>query len=157
MGNAFARLVPRPRSMRLVLNRIEGSTDDIASLVERLQLAERQRLYEQISHSRRLRRPGENGHSRHVRGHLTQELVARTAAHDVNHGRGDPCGRAEQIDRVAMLEREALENATNNCARILRLRLASGRAEGANALRHVAGCGKDRIVDVDSNVERLVA
>ena len=69
--------------------------------------------------------------------------------------RGDDAGDGrEQVDRLRVLQRETLEDAAHDRARLDRLRLACVRAERAHPRRHVAGIGEGGVVGIDERLQR---
>src|SRR5205823_3873820 len=128
--------------------------DDLARLGERADLAARHRLHEQVADQRRLFGPGNDRESRGVRGPAAQELVAGTAADDVDLARRGTRNGCEQLDRLRVLEREALEDAADDGARLIGFGLAGIGAERADARRHLARLDEGRIVRLDEASER---
>ena len=101
----------------------------LARLGERCELAERDRLHEEVAEQRRLLRSGQDGEAGGVGGPRAEQLVPRAAPDDVEH-RELRAGRArDEVDRLRVLEREALEDAPDERTGIGRLRLAGSRAE----------------------------
>src|SRR6266540_2089757 len=148
------RLAPRCPVAGLVHLRRERPADDLARLLERAKLAECHRLHREVPDLRRLRRSSEHGQSRRVRRPLAERPVERAAADDVDLRRDLARRGAEQLDRLPVLEREALEHAADDLARLLRRLLARARAGLADPPRHVPGRQEDGVIRVHERAPR---
>src|SRR5207248_767401 len=116
-GEPLTRLAPRRRRRRgLVEARPERANDDLARLRERSQLAEGERLNEQVADERRLRRPRMYRTLRSSSRPRAQQLVLRAAADDVQLVERALGDAREQVDGLRVLEREALEDAADDRA-----------------------------------------
>jgi hypothetical protein len=161
--SAAARSANRARAsaqrplLGLVHARRERGADDLARLREGAELAERDRLHEQVPDQRRLLGACEHGQPRGGRRPPAERLVAGAAADDVELRRRRAGDRREQADDLGVLEREALEDAARDRGDVAGLRLPRRGAEVDDALRHVARGGEGRVVGVDERAERLGA
>ena len=150
----LACLLPVGRSLRLEPHRSERRAHDGTRLFERADLAERHRLHEEIAEHRRLFGAREHRQAGSLRSPGTEKLVSRAAADDVDHCGIDSGDAAEHIDRVGVLQREALEHAAHGLADTRRRRLLRLVAERADPSRHVAGLEEDVGVRIDERAQR---
>src|SRR4029077_18049494 len=79
---------------------------------------------------------------------LTQEFVAGTATDDVDLRWRSPCNAGKQVDRVAVLESEALDDAPDDRARAIWLRLPRAQTDLTDALGHGARLHEARVIRV---------
>ena len=141
---------PRPRPpvvLRLVDDGLERRADDLARVGDRAELAERDGLDEQVADDGRLDRAGEHGQPGRGGGPAAEQLVARAAADDVHLRRLGAGRRAQEVDRLRMLQREALQDAAHDGPGLLGTGLAALRAElrgSAAACRPVPRSGGRR-------------
>ena len=101
--------------------------DDLARLGERAELAERDRLDEQVAEQRRLLRAREH---RQPGGAAVQRQSSSLRAPPPTmciSGGAAPVDRGEQVDRLRVLQGQALEDAANDRAGVRRLGLAGAR------------------------------
>ena len=147
-------LVPGSAVPGLIDRRRERGADNFAKLRERRELAEPDRLHEQVADLGRLDGTGQHRQPHGVGRSAAQEAVARAAADEVHLRRCRTRRGLQQLDRLPVLQHEALEDAADDRAVVLRYLLPGRRTEVPDAGRYVAGGEKHRIVGIDERTKR---
>ena len=157
LGEALARLAARRRRVARLVDRPARTTRARPRAPRRATRARRARSPGRAGcrRSGRLLRAGEHGQARRARRPRAEQLVACAAADDVQLG-GRRAGRPrEQLDRLRVLEREALEDAAHDRAGGLGRGLA-GLARRTLAIRAgmSPGLANARVVGIDERAQR---
>ena len=77
-------LTPAARADAAVREILQTQWDDLAALRQRRDVAQRQRLHQDVPQRRRLDRPRDDAFARGVGGELAEQRVLRAAAGDVD-------------------------------------------------------------------------
>ena len=127
--------------------------DDLASLGDRADLAQRDRLHEQVPEHRRLLRPGEHGQARRRRRSSGRAARCGPRRRPCGSRSARPRSRLRGSRRLGVLQRQALEDAARDRAGLARL---SGRCA-----RRSRGCAaacrpapRRRVVRLDQRLQR---
>ena len=149
-----ARLVPFGLLVRLVQRKLDRPAHDLASFRERRDLPRRHRLHEEVAEHGPLVRAREDREAGRARGPVAEERVSRAAADDVDL-RGFRAGdRRKRLDRLGVLQRQALEDAARGRACVGRRRLARRGAIRPDSRGHVPWLGERGVVWVEERGER---
>src|SRR5690606_9849555 len=139
--------------MRLVHDQVGRCANDLADIGEGAQVPVRDGLDKDVTHGSGLNRPGDDLSACGVSGELAERLATRTAADHVDDLDLPTRVRHDPLDHPAVLQCEALEDASGDLGNACRGPLSRSLAVRDDASRHVAGSEKYRIVRVDEEGE----
>ena len=119
-----------------------GAADDFASFPDGVEMAEGERLDQNVAGRGGFGRPGENGEVDGIGGELIEQIVVAAAANDVETFHFISCNDGDLVERASVKQCEAFESAADEGAFVRGDGVIGSAAEFGDLCGHVLGSKK---------------